>query len=248
MRLEYGWFFNLIAMANTNQQIEIWKDIAGYEGRYQISSLGQIKILNFRRTGKEKIMKGFIYKDGYKGVSLSIGTTKKTFRVHQLVAMAFLNHTPCGFKLVVNHINFIRTDNRVENLEIIKPRENTNKKHIKSSSEYVGVSWHKIINKWVANIFINGKNKHLGCFKTEIEASDYYQKSLKYYMNGKEVISKKPIYNVESKGVSFHKKNKKFIASIKIQGKKIHLGCFKDEIDASNAYQKALKKKNDEIK
>lgn len=53
----------------------------------------------------------------------------KTFRVHQLVAMAFLSHKQSGMKLVINHINKIRNDNRLFNLEILTQKENINKKY-----------------------------------------------------------------------------------------------------------------------
>jgi hypothetical protein len=56
---------------------------------------------------------------GYFYIVLSNRGVQKTKKIHQLVAESFLNHTPCGLKLVVNHINFDRTDNRVENLEIV---------------------------------------------------------------------------------------------------------------------------------
>ena len=82
-------------------------------------------------------------------------------------------------KLIVNHINFIRHDNRAENLEIDTNRNNTNQKHLNSSSEYTGVSWNKKYNKWVANIRINGKLKYLGLFACELKAAKAYQDALK---------------------------------------------------------------------
>ena len=92
--------------------------------------------------------------------------------------IAFLNHIPRGLELVVNHKNFIRTDNRVENLEIVTNRENCNKKHLKSSSQYVGVSWAGDRKKWFSSIAIDGKLKNLGRFKTELEAHEAYQNAL----------------------------------------------------------------------
>lgn len=77
---------------------------------------------------------------GYFQVALLKNGIEKRFKVHQLVAMCFLNHKPCGMNLVVNHINFNRNDNRIDNLEIVTARENANLKHIKSSSKYLGVT------------------------------------------------------------------------------------------------------------
>ena len=92
--------------------------------------------------------------------------------------MAFLGHKPSGNKLVVDHIDFDRTNNHLSNLRIITHRENTNRKHIKSSSKYIGVSWYKSRKRWCAKIKINNKTKHLGYFIDELEASSAYQVAL----------------------------------------------------------------------
>ena len=162
--------------------MEEFKDIPNYEGLYRVSNLGRVKTLARESfTGRrlsEKIMKAQTDTSGYFQLTLNKDGKKKTRKVHQLVAEAFLNHTPCGMKLVVNHINFIRQDNRAENLEIDTSRNNTNKKHLKSSSKYVGVSWDKQIKKWRAQIQINGKSKHLGYFACELKAAYAYQTEL----------------------------------------------------------------------
>ena len=155
---------------------EVFKDVPGYEGLYQVSNLGNVKSLRFR---KEIILKTRKSKHGYLSVILYKYVKPKTIKVHQLVAMAFLNHTPCGFKKVVNHINFDKTDNILENLEVITHRKNTNLKHFKNSSKYVGVHWAKDANKWKCLIHVNGKQKYLGYFTDELEASNAYQKELK---------------------------------------------------------------------
>ena len=163
---------------------EIWKDIPNYEGYYQVSNLGNVKSLarfnNLGKRVKERVLKNLVNTtNGYLVVNLSKIGLVKTKQIHQLVAEAFLNHSQKGHKLVVNHKNFNRQDNRVENLEIVTQRENTNRAHIKSSSKYVGVSWHKGRKKWMSRIVINGKRKHLGYFFEEIEASNAYQNKLK---------------------------------------------------------------------
>ena len=155
---------------------EIFKDIPGYEGLYQVSNLGNVKSFNLN---KETIMNPGVNSTGYYQVILYKYRKIKGFNVHQLVAMAFLNHIPCGYKLVVDHINDNPLDNRVDNLHIITQRENCKKTQGKYSSKYKGVSWFKQINKWRADIFINGKNNYLGRFDTEEEASQAYQNKLK---------------------------------------------------------------------
>ena len=155
--------------------IEIYKDVVGYEGIYQVSNLGNVKSMKFN---KEKILKAYKNTYGYPTVGLRINRLAKIKQVHQLVAESFLNHKSFKMQLVVNHIDFNRDNNTVENLEIISQRENSNQKHLKSSSEYTGVSWHKYHNKWKASIFINGNQKHLGYYTDELEASKAYQKEL----------------------------------------------------------------------
>jgi len=160
--------------------IEIWKPVKDYEGIYQVSNFGNVKSLErkvwMQRNNCFRVLKE---KGGYLHVSLCNKGCKFTIKKSLLVAIAFLNHKPNGYELVINHKNFIRTDDNSENLELITQRENANKKHIKSSSKYVGVSWHKRDNKWISSIKVNGKLKFLGYFKTELEASEVYQKELK---------------------------------------------------------------------
>ena len=154
---------------------EIFKDIVGYEGSYQISNLGNVKSIKFK---KEKILKAPM-NTGYRVVCLSLNNKNKVLYVHQLVAMAFLNHTPNGYNgLIVDHINNIKTDNRLENLQLISNRENTSKDRKGCTSKYTGVCWNKRNNKWLSQIIINGKTKYIGCFNCELEAHLEYQKEL----------------------------------------------------------------------
>lgn len=153
---------------------EIWKDIPDYEG-YQVSDLGNVKSL---KLGKNIILKPKLDR-GYYAVNVHKNGIKKTFRIYILVAITFLGHKPCGYKIVVDHIDHNKLNDNLLNLRLISQRENTNRKHLKSSSKFTGVSWSKQSNKWVASISINGKTKSLGYFVDEIESSKAYQKALK---------------------------------------------------------------------
>ena len=155
--------------------IEEWKDIPEYEGLYQVSNLGNIKSFKF---GKEKLLKLNASSNDYLITRLCKNNKPKTFKVHQLMAITFLNHTPCKLDLVVNHINFNKQDNRLDNLEIVTNRVNSNRKHLKSTSKYTGVSWHKNEKKWQVVFRIDNKLKHFGYFENEIDAKNVYQKEI----------------------------------------------------------------------
>jgi hypothetical protein len=227
---------------------EIWSKIDNYEGIYEVSNYGRIKSLsrNILKKGvctiDESILNGTM-SNGYLTVKLSKNGNYETKSIHQLVAIAFLNHFPCKHELVVNHKDFNRKNNHVDNLEIITNRENTNKKHLKSSSKYVGVSWHKKLSKWQARILINGKDKHIGFFDDEKKASEYYELALLSIKNNSEIITYNN-FKSKYKGVGWNKANKKWTAQIRINGKQIHLGCFINEIEAHNAYKNKSKEIN----
>lgn len=166
---------------------EIWKDIPGYENMYQVSNLGNVKslsrIVKHSRGGdkviKERILKPALNVHGRLRISLSKNSSEKLFQIHQLVAMAFLNHTPCGYKLVIDHINNNPLDNRVENLQIVTQRENVSKIEGDFYSKFKGVCWHVRRKKWGSKIYVNGKQKHLGYFENEHDAHLKYQEALK---------------------------------------------------------------------
>jgi hypothetical protein len=108
---------------------EIWKDIIEYEGSYQVSNLGRVKsLLKFRgnRNGgyfqKERILKPGKYKTGYSYVILYQNKVTKVFKIHRLVAQAFILNPEN--KREVNHINGIKFHNQLENLEWCTPSEN----------------------------------------------------------------------------------------------------------------------------
>ena len=157
---------------------EIWKEVPNYECIYQVSNLGNIK-----RLSSGNIMKQSNTHDGYLCVSLMNNGKRWRPKVHQVVAMAFLGHTPCGMKMVVDHINDNPLDNRVENLQVVTTRYNSNKTQGRYSSKYKGVSWHNSSKKWLSRISINGKCLNLGSFDCELKAHFKYQEALSKTIN-----------------------------------------------------------------
>jgi hypothetical protein len=101
--------------------IEVFKDVKGYEGLYQVSNFGRVKscerMVNHykgNRIVREKILIQIIHK-GYNIVNLAKSNSIKTYRVHRLVAETFIDRD--DFTLEVNHINGQKNDNRLINLE-----------------------------------------------------------------------------------------------------------------------------------
>jgi hypothetical protein len=209
--------------------METWKQIKGFTD-YEISNLGRVKRLKTKtsnnKTLKEKILTGWTSASGYNMTEIK----GKQFGVHQLVAQEFLNHKIDKYESVVNHINFIRNDNRLENLEVVSARENCNKKHLKSTSKYVGVCWSKLLNKWRSTIVYNKKQYDLGCFELEEEANKYYENALLSIKNNKPIEVKRKENNF--KNIYFDKSRNRWRIILKINGIKKHYGYFKTENEA----------------
>ena len=118
---------------------EIWKSVTNYEGYYEVSNLGRVRSLTrqiekrengnitlLTRTGK--ITTAIITEKGYERVGLSKDGVQKNCLVHRLVGIEFIDNPES--KPQINHINGIKTDNNVENLEW-----NTNEENFKHSVE-----------------------------------------------------------------------------------------------------------------
>ena len=165
---------------------EVWKEVPNYNGMYLASNLGNIKSIdrykkyqNIEIFIKGKLLKGRLSgRENKQYLQVVLYNDKKTkaYPIHQLVAMAFLNHIPCGHKLVIDHINDNPLDNRVENLQIVTNRFNAYKTQGKGSSKYKGVTWCKIKNKWRTRARNKGKEIFIGYFDNEEEAGNAYIK------------------------------------------------------------------------
>jgi len=152
---------------------EIWKPVVGYSGYYSVSSLGSVRSEN-RTTSdgkacKRKILKPS-YSRGYTHVVLSMGGSTLTRRVHRIVAEAFYGISD----MQVDHINSVKDDNRIENLEYVTCRENITRSRspLKKNSLPTGVQ--KRCKKFRASAWRDGKNHYLGTFETPEAAKESY--------------------------------------------------------------------------
>jgi len=100
-------------MAKVN--LKEWRDIKEYEGRYSVSNTGDVMSLDYMHTKKNVIMKQSVDKDGYFRIQLCKNGIYKSFFVHRLVLEAFSYNYEN--KPTVNHINGIKSDNRIDNLQ-----------------------------------------------------------------------------------------------------------------------------------
>lgn len=104
-----------------NLENEVWKDVVGYEGLYKVSNMGRIKSIKRHRAKCDKILKPDLLK-GYHRVTLCSNNKIKRMFVHRLVAIAFIQNT--DNKPDIDHINYIKNDNRVDNIRWATRSEN----------------------------------------------------------------------------------------------------------------------------
>lgn len=97
---------------------EIWKDIPGYDGVYQVSNLGRVKSF---KHGKTRIMKSCDNSRGYLAIQLQKDGITKHHNIHRLVASAFFGQSDKQ----INHKDFDRSNNKLENLEYCTQKENS---------------------------------------------------------------------------------------------------------------------------
>ena len=106
--------------------MEIWKDVVGYEGYYQVSNFGNIRSVDrviysdklhigTKRKLDGKMLKPYVNAHGYLALTLTKNGKEKSLRVHRLVAEAFIKN-PNNYDQI-NHIDGNKTNNKVENLE-----------------------------------------------------------------------------------------------------------------------------------
>lgn len=172
-----------------NDSEEIWMDMIGFEGRYQVSNHGRIRsIVTNHGKYQEKIKTARIRsaKCNYLYVQLFIKDKAHHEAVHRAVAKAFVPNPED--KPMVNHIDGVKLNNNASNLEWVTCSENhkhayTSGLHTSDgtvtglklgrSSKYRNVSWDNERSKWIAAPKMNGKQSFNRRFDTEVEAAKY---------------------------------------------------------------------------
>ena len=107
----HGWSEN----STMRFDVEEWREIPGYEGKYYVSSFGNVKVIYKWIKVNEKILSPMLNKDGYYQVNLSLRKKVRHHRIHRLVAEAFVENPNCY--PMVNHKDENKLNNRADNLE-----------------------------------------------------------------------------------------------------------------------------------
>ena len=145
------------------------KDIIGYEGKYAIDEQGNVWSLNWKLSGKTRKMKPSDNGYGYLRAALTKDSKTKRKYVHRLVAQAFL--PDWSEELCVDHIDRDKLNNNVSNLRMVSVQQN------QFNTAAKGYTWHTQRNKWMAQIFLDGKRHYLGLFTKEEDARQAYLKA-----------------------------------------------------------------------
>lgn len=162
--------------------MELWAEHFNYKGQYLISNLGRIKSLTRPGAYKERILCYKKYK-GYYSVTLCKNGITKMYLVHRLVWEAFNGPIPPGMQ--VNHKNEDKLDNRLENLEVVTPKENSNYgTRNKRISDFMKISLIGNTRRRKPITLINVQTAGRFTFASSYEASMFFNYKRPQYVGG----------------------------------------------------------------
>ena len=195
-----------------NLEGEIWKDIPGYEGLYQVSNLGRVVSIKRQVCGKlgsirtinDKILKATISNEGYRKVKLYIhNQPTQSFSVHRIVIESFIGKQE---GLVVDHIDNNRLNNYLENLRYCTNIDNNTIFRKPSKHGHIGIECNMSTNRWRGKIKINKKAYRTSYSSSKENAIEDYKKlwlKLKGYefnpLGSPETLS---LYQLQSEAIS----------------------------------------------
>ncbi len=178
-----------------------WKDIPGFEGRYQVSSVGKVRSLMNNSLQPRKVplvLKDRPTGDRYRKVYLSVKNRRYNFTIHRLVLLTFTGTPNVGQQCA--HLNGIRDDNRLENLKWVSPKENAAHKWLHGTQQTGEAAPNVKLSNWDAITILNLHFVH---------AKGYSEISRLLNLNPPHVVrivkgrNFKSIYETFKKGASF---------------------------------------------
>lgn len=222
-------------------QSEGWAFIPGFDGKYQASIDGKIRCLpHVYRTKKGTLVYNLnVYEvipsinKGYLRTALTTYNSKTYYKgTHRWVMLAFYGES----ELQVDHINGIKSDNRLSNLRYVNSSDNVNNvKKLnpnKYSSKLFGVHLHK--GRWISNITINSVCYNLGSYGSDVDAHNKYLLAKSNWEN-KGILPELHISERKTskhKGIGFHKVSSKW----RVRYDRVYIGLFLSEAIATKVY------------
>lgn len=195
----------------------MWKPIVGYEGCYEVSNLGRVKMLKRYGVPETRIKGLYLNTNKYLMTHLKLRGVRKTRTVHSLVLESFIGPRPSG--LEIDHLNAIKTDNRLENLEYVTGAENIRR------AQEMG-----LIPKAKPKVKVSTRKGY-----RLTEDGQYVKKKTGRYTRDPNFLAKR---HLNTKGYQKTKAGN-YSVRISINGKYKSLGTFNNDWDAMNAYEKA---------
>ena len=141
-------------------------EIELFNNKLKVFECGKVLVLGTHKNKGEYYEKKCFLRKGYKNLQLCFEGKQKHYKIHRLIALAFLGLDIDNPKKVIDHVNRNKLDNQVSNLRLVSNQENQFNRNAKGYTKYG--------NKYRAKIKINGKDIWLGSFDTEELAHNAY--------------------------------------------------------------------------